>query len=75
MYLSNSSSFIHHISIIHAPNLLVTNQVRPLSQTFNYQIMALDPTIDILHIISRGLEMGSCVVALGNEDVVIHAAF
>lgn len=57
------------------PNLLITNQIRALSQSFNHQIMPLDTTIDILHVISGGLEVRGCVVTLGDEDVVVEAAF
>ncbi len=37
--------------------------------------MALCPTVDILYVICCGLEVASCVVALGDEDVVVHTTF
>ncbi len=36
--------------------------------------MALCPAIDILDIICGGLEVAGCIVALGDEDVVVHTA-
>lgn len=36
--------------------------------------MGLCPTVDILDIICRGFEMAGRVVALGDEDVIIHTA-
>jgi hypothetical protein len=36
--------------------------------------MALGPTVDILDVICRGLEVAGCVVTFGDEDVVIHTA-
>ena len=55
--------------------VIITNQVRPLSQPLDNQIMSLNPTVDIPDIIGRSLEVAGRVVALGDEDVVVDAAF
>ena len=36
--------------------------------------MAFRPTVDVLNIVCRSLKVTGCVVALGDEDVVIDAA-
>ncbi len=36
--------------------------------------MALCPAINILDIICGGLEVAGCIIALGDEDVVVHTA-
>jgi hypothetical protein len=58
---------LFHISVV------VTHQVRSLSQTLNNELVTLCPTVDILDIICCGLEVAGCVVALGDEDVVVHS--
>ncbi len=37
--------------------------------------MALCPTIDIFDVICCGLEVAGCVVALRDEDIVVHTTF
>ena len=54
--------------------LIVTNQVRPLPQTLNDEVMSLGTAVDVPDIIGSGLEMAGSVVALGDEDVVIDSA-
>jgi hypothetical protein len=54
--------------------LIVTNQVRPLPQTLNDEVMSLGTAVDVPDIIGSGLEMAGSVVALGDEDVVIDTA-
>jgi hypothetical protein len=60
---------------IHCPNLFITNQVGALSQSFNDKLVTLCPAVDVLDIISRGLEVAGGVVTLGDENVVIYSAF
>ncbi len=36
--------------------------------------MALCPTVDIPDVICGGLKVTGCIVALGDEDVVVHTA-
>lgn len=55
-------------------SVVITHQVRSLPQAFNNELMALSPTVDILDVICRGLEVAGCVVTFGDEDVVIHTA-
>ena len=55
-------------------SVVITHQVRSLSQTLDNEFLALCPTIDILDIICGGLEVAGCIVALGDEDVVVHTA-
>lgn len=55
--------------------VVITHQVRPLSQTLDNKLVALCPTIDVLDIIGRGLEMAGRIVAFGDEDVIVHTTF
>ena len=68
----------HHIlvylRILFHPSVVVTHQVSALSQTLNDELVTLCPTVDILDIICCGLEVTSCIIALGDEDVVVHTA-
>lgn len=52
--------------------VVVTHQVRSLSQTLDNEIMAFCSTVDIFDVICCGLEVAGCVVTLGDEDVVVH---
>ena len=54
--------------------LIVTNQVRPLPKTLDDELVAFGPAIDVLDIVGGSLEVAGCVVALGDEDVVVDAA-
>jgi hypothetical protein len=63
-----------YLRILSPISVVITHQVRSFPQAFNNELMALCPTVDILDIIRRGLEVAGCVVALGYEDVVIHTA-
>ena len=56
------------------PSSFLANQVSTLSQALNNKVMAFSPTVDILDIISSSFKMAGCVVALGDEDVVIDTA-
>lgn len=60
---------------IFSHSLLLTNQVGPLSQALNDQFVAFRSAVDIPDIVGRGLEVAGCVVTLGDEDVVVYAAF
>jgi hypothetical protein len=55
-------------------SVVITHQICALSQPLNNEIMALSPAVNILHIISGSLKMAGCIVALGDEDVVISTA-
>jgi hypothetical protein len=70
-----SSNLIYVRISIDVSNLLITNQVGALSQPFNDKVMTLSPAIDVFDIISSGLEVAGGVVALRDENVVVHTAF
>jgi hypothetical protein len=55
--------------------LIFAGQVRSLPQTFNNEVMALSSAIYISDIICSSLKMTGSIVALGDEDIVIDAAF
>lgn len=55
-------------------SVVITHQVRSLPQALNNELMALGPTVDILDVICCGLEVAGCVIAFGDEDVVVHTA-
>lgn len=52
-------------------DLLLADQVRTLSQSFNYQLVALCSAIDILDVVGGGLKVAGGIIAFGDEDVVI----
>jgi hypothetical protein len=55
-------------------SVVITDQVRSLSQALDNEFMTFCPTVDILDIICGGLKVAGCVVALGDEDIVVHTA-
>jgi len=63
-----------YLRILSPISVVITHQVRSLPQALNNELMTFCPTVDILDIIRRGLEVAGCVVALGDEDVVVHTA-
>jgi hypothetical protein len=73
-YRCETNYFLVYLRITFHSSVVITYQVRPLSQALNNELMALCPAIDILDIISRGLEVAGRVVALGDKDVIIHTA-
>jgi hypothetical protein len=64
-----------YLRIIFRVLVILTHQVRSLSQSLNNKLMALCSSIDILDVIRCGLKVAGCVVALGDEDIVIHTTF
>ena len=53
---------------------IIAHKVCSFSETLNNEFVALCPTVDILDIIRCGLKVTGCIVALGDEDVVVHTA-
>lgn len=66
--------YLHSSARIIQIDLLLTNQVSTFPQSFNNQVMALSPTINISNIVRGSLEMTRGVITLGNENVVIETA-
>jgi hypothetical protein len=54
--------------------LFLSNQVRSLSQPLNHKFLSFSPAVDVLDIIGSSLKVAGCVVALGDEDVVVDTA-
>lgn len=54
--------------------LFLSNQVRSLSQTLNNKFLSFSPAVDVLDIIGSSLKVAACVVAFGDEDVVVDTA-
>jgi hypothetical protein len=69
-----SSNLIYVRISIDVSNLLITNQVGTLSQSFNNKVMTLCTAVDVFDVISSGLEVAGCVVALRDENVVVDTA-
>jgi len=60
-----------HMCLAPFMQLILINQVGSLSEPFNNKFVSLSSAINILHVIRGSLKMTCCIVALGNEDVVI----
>lgn len=56
------------------PISFLAHQVSSLSQTLNDKIMAFSPAVDILDIICCSLEMTCCIIALGDEYIIVNTA-
>ena len=61
-------------SFISSSVLIIPNQVRPVPQTLDDELVAFSPAVDVLYVVGSSLEVTGGVVALGDEDVVIDAA-
>jgi hypothetical protein len=51
--------------------LLLLSNLDTFPQTLNLELLASGAAVDVLDIISGGLEVAGGIVALGNEDVVL----
>lgn len=52
---------------------LLLRDLDTLSQTLNLELVTRAPAVDVLDIISRGLEVAGCIVAPGHKDLVLGA--
>jgi len=63
-----------YLRVLFLVSVVITHQVRPLSQAFNNKLVTLCPTVNVLNIICGRLKVTGRIVALGDEDVVVHTA-
>lgn len=55
--------------------LIVPNQVGSFPQALDDELVTLGSAVDVLDVVGSSLEVAGGVVALGDEDVVVDAAF
>ena len=53
--------------------LLLLSNLDTFPQTLNLELLTSGPAVDVLDIVSGGLEVAGSIVALGDEDVVLGA--